>query len=133
MKTISSRQLAAIKRVAQNVSSLAIKRDKLKEQIEKYISEKKQCEEEMACHEAGVKLISGGFTSEDLLVRSVVDTGKVDKEGRAIKTVKYEPRSGRLDYIEDIKAYGIIEDEVPSDEFHTEEAASAEFLGVEFL
>lgn len=64
MKTISIRQLATIKRVAQNVSSLVIRKNKLTEQIKELNKECNDLINEIEGHEVGVKC------SQDILVRN---------------------------------------------------------------
>ena len=58
MKTISIRQLATIKRVAQNVSSLVIKKNKLMEQIRELSKECDNLINEIEGHEVGVKMLT---------------------------------------------------------------------------
>ena len=76
MKTISIRQLATIKRVAQNVSSLVIRKNKLTEQIKELSKECNDLINEIEGHEVGVKMLTGR-TSEELITRVVEDTGKM--------------------------------------------------------
>lgn len=123
MKTISIRQLATIKRVAQNVSSLVIKKNKLMEQIRELSKECDNLINEIEGHEVGVKMLTG-HTSEELITRVVEDTGKMDRNGKPIKITKYEPKEGVLVFNEKEKVYEIHDeslqecskmDDVPSD------------------
>ena len=124
MKTISIRQLATIKRVAQNVSSLVIKKNKLMEQMKELSKELDDLINEIEGHEVGVKMLTG-HTSEELITRAVEDTGKMDKNGKPIKITKYEPKEGVLVFNEKEKVYEIhdeslqecseMDDDVPSD------------------
>lgn len=123
MKTISIRQLATIKRVAQNVSSLVIKKNKLMEQIRELSKECDNLINEIEGHEVGVKMLTG-HTSEELITRVVEDTGKMDRNGKPIKITKYEPKEGVLVFNEKEKVYEIhdelfqcseMDDDVPSE------------------
>lgn len=109
MKTISVRQFATIKRVAQNVNPLVIKKNKI---LSKIVDLKDECtalEAEIEGHEMGIKALTGGLTSEGLVVKRIEDTGKVDKDGKPIKKTVYEP-SDKLVWDEPAGVYNIIED-----------------------
>lgn len=106
MKTISIRQFAAVKRVAQNVNFAVTKRNKIAEQISKLNEEYNTLTEEIEGHEAGILKLTG-HTSEELVTKVVTTTDKVDKEGRPIKVTKYEPKEGVLIFNEDTKVYEI--------------------------
>lgn len=106
MKTISIRQFAAVKRVAQNVNFAVTKRNKIAEQISKLNEEYNALTEEIEGHEAGILKLTG-HTSEELVVKVVETTGKVDKEGRPIKVTKYEPKEGIVVFNEETKVYEI--------------------------
>lgn len=93
-KTLTVRQMATIKRVAQNVNPLVIKKNKIAAKIEELKAEYDSLNEEIEGHEMGIKALTGGLISEYLVVKKVEDTGKVDKNGAPIKVTKYEPREG---------------------------------------
>ena len=118
MKTLTVRQMAAVKRVAQNVNYAVTKKNKVAAKIYELNTEYNTLVDEIEGHEAGIKAITGGLTSEDLLVKKVIDTGKVDKDGRPIKATKYEPKEGVVIYNEETKVYEIhtAEDVAPVDE-----------------
>ena len=110
-KILSVRQMATVKRVAQNVNPLVVKKNKIAAKIDELNAEYNALTEEIEGHEMGVKALTGGLTSEDLVVKKVEDTGKVDKEGRPIKVTKYEPKPGVVVFNEEANVY----------EIHTEE------------
>ena len=56
----------------------------------------------------GIKALTGGFTSEDLIVKKVENTGKVDKDGLPIRVTKYEP-SDMLVFNPELNVYEIKE------------------------
>ena len=66
---------------------------KEKEKLEKEIAEKQARLEEVNAqydeYQAPIKRMTGGYTTNELLDRQVVDNGKVDKEGRPIKVTNY--------------------------------------------
>lgn len=111
MKTLTIRQFAAVKRVAQNVNYAVTKRHKVAEQISKLNEEYNALTEEIEGHEAGIVRLTG-FTSEELVTKVVENTGKVDKDGKPIKVTKYEPREDRVRFNEEKKVYEIL-DEAP--------------------
>lgn len=95
-KTISSRQLAQLKRNFQNVSPLITKRDKLVEQVEKIKEEYDGLTAAIEGTEAGSRFITGGVNAVDLLIKETVTTDKVDANGRPITQTKYRPNPARL-------------------------------------
>ena len=110
-KILSVRQFATVKRVAQNVNPLVVKKNKIAAKISELNAEYNALVEEIEGHEMGIKALTGGFTSEDLVVKKVEDTGKVDKNGCPVKVTKYEPKDGVVVSNEEANVY----------EIHTEE------------
>ena len=110
-KILSVRQFATVKRVAQNVNPLVVKKNKIAAKINELNAEYNALTEEIEGHEMGIKALTGGLTSEDLVVKKVEDTGKVDKDGKPIKVTKYEPKEGVVTFNEEANVY----------EIHTEE------------
>lgn len=109
MKTLTVRQFAAVKRVAQNVNFAVTKRNRIAEQINKLNGEYNDLTEEIEGHEAGILKLTG-HTSEELVTKVVETTGKVDKEGRPIKVTRYEPKEGMVVFNEEAKVYEIHDD-----------------------
>lgn len=100
-KELSTRQWAAIKRTAQNVLPLIEKRKKL----EKYVAELEAINAQIEGMEYGTKILTGGYTSEEVVKRVVSDyvdhtTGavKTDKDGRAFKITKYVPNTDVVEF-----------------------------------
>lgn len=112
-KVLTVRQFAAIKRVAQNVNPLVVKKNKIAAKINELNEEYNALCNEIIGHEMGIKNLTGGLTSEDLITKRVEDTGKVDKDGRPIKTTKYEPKEGILIFNEEDNVYEIHIEEAP--------------------
>lgn len=111
-KSLSTRQFAMIKRVAQNVNPLVTKKQKLRDKMHQLIEEIDAIEKEITGHEMGVISLTGGYTSSDLITKRMEDTGKVDANNRPIKTPKYEP-SGLVAYNETTHMYEFPEYENP--------------------
>ena len=107
MKTISIRQFAGVKRIAQNVNPLVVKKNKIAAKIDELNAEYNALIEEIEGHEMGVKALTGGLTSEDLVVKKVEDTGKVDKNGCPVKVTKYEPKASVVVFNEEANVYEI--------------------------
>lgn len=106
-KTLTVRQFAGVKRIAQNVNPLVVKKNKIAAKIDELNAEYNALTEEIEGHEMGVKALTGGLTSEDLVVKKVEDTGKVDKEGRPVKVTKYEPKEDVVVFNEEANVYEI--------------------------
>ena len=136
-KTLTVRQFAGVKRIAQNVNPLVVKKNKIAAKINELNAEYNALTEEIEGHEMGVKALTGGLTSEDLVVKKVEDTGKVDKEGRPIKVTKYEPKPGVVVFNEEANVYEIHVDEptidnvAPETVDDTEKAPEVEVKGSE--
>lgn len=107
MKTLTVRQFATIKRVAQNVNPLVVEKSKIAAKISELNAKYNAKTEEIEGHEMGIKALTGGFTSEDLVVKKVEDTGKVSKDGKPIKVTKYEPKAGVVVFNEEANVYEI--------------------------
>ena len=111
MKTVTIRQFAAVKRVAQNVNPLVTKKAKIEAKIIELLNDKDQLEQEIEGHEIGIKALTGGYTSEQLVVKKVETTDKVDKNGNPVKIVKYEFNPDRVFFDKENNVYVIKEEE----------------------
>lgn len=80
---------ASLKRTAQNVYPLVRRKHKLLDEIGDRQAELESIEQQIAGYQIPIKEATGGFTTEDLVKREVIDTGKVDKDGRPIKQTVY--------------------------------------------
>ena len=94
-KELTTRQFAPIKRVAQNVSPLVLKRNKLIQKIEELNNTIVELNEEIDGYEVGIKRLTGGLSSTDLIVRTVKSVERLDEEGNTIisTTTQWEPSS----------------------------------------
>ena len=108
MKEITTRQMAMIKRIYMNVNPLIVKKNKLISKINELTVEIAQLNDEIEGNEMGIKTITDGLSSEDLIVKKVIDTDKTDKNGNIIKVTKYEPNPERLQWDEEKKVYNLI-------------------------
>jgi hypothetical protein len=106
-KVLSVRQFASVKRIAMNVNPLVVKKNKIAARINELNAEYNALTEEIEGHEMGIKALTGGYTSEDLVTKRVEDTGKVDKEGKPIKKTTYEPKEGVVIFNEEANVYEI--------------------------
>lgn len=89
MKTFSKFEIAALKRTAENVDRYISKRDRILEKINKLDSELREILQLLEIADAPTKATTGGYGSEDLFEKVVIDTGKVDKKGNPIKITKF--------------------------------------------
>ena len=110
-KELSTRHWATIKRTAQNVLPLIEKRKKL----EKYVAELEAINAQIEGMEYGTKILTGGYTSEEIVKRVVSDyvdptTGavKTDKDGRALKITKYVPNTDVVEFDAQANVYYIV-------------------------
>lgn len=107
-KELTVRQMAAIKRVAQNVNPLVTKKNKIIYKLDELREEYDSVCNEINGHEMGVISLTGGFTSEYLVEKRIEDTGKIDKEGKPIKVTKYEPRTDVVRFNQEKNVYEIL-------------------------
>ena len=108
MKEITTRQMAMIKRIAMNVNPLVVKKNKIISKINDLTVEIAEINDAIEGNEMGIKTITGGLSSEALIIKTVTDSGKVDKNGNPIKVTKYEPNPNRLQWNEEKKVYNLI-------------------------
>ena len=87
-KRISYDQFMSVKRVAQAVNPLVMKRDKLVKKIEALQAEYNDYDAQVATLESGIKQVIG-FRVQDL-VKKVIEPA-TDKNGKEVKVTKYIP------------------------------------------
>lgn len=107
-KELTVRQMASIKRVAQNVNPLVTKKNKIISKLNELREEYDSVCNEINGHEMGVISLTGGFISEYLVEKRIEDTGKIDKEGKPIKVTKYEPRTDVVRFNQEKNVYEIL-------------------------
>lgn len=107
-KELTVRQMASIKRVAQNVNPLVTKKNKIISKLNELKEEYDSVCNEINGHEMGVISLTGGFISEYLVEKRIEDTGKIDKEGKPIKVTKYEPRTDVVRFNQEKNVYEIL-------------------------
>ena len=89
-KTFSKIEIAVIKRTAQNVSQFVGKKEKLDAKIAELEAEKASLQPIIDSFQGPIKEMTGGYTTEDLIVREVVHTGKMDaKTGKEILQTRF--------------------------------------------
>ena len=108
-KEITMRQMATIKRVAQNVNPLIVKKSKLISKIDELEDELIRINNEIDCHEMGIKSLTGGLSSNEIVLKHIEDTDKVDSKGQPVKVVSYRPNFDVVRFDEEKRVY-IIED-----------------------
>ena len=89
-KEFSKFFVASLKRTAQNVYPLVKRKTKLIEEIKTAQQELESIQVQIDGYQGPIKKQTGGYSTEDLITREVVDTGKVDDKGRAIKSTVYK-------------------------------------------
>lgn len=87
MKTFTTREIAQIKRTAQNVAPIVAKRDRVLAKVRELYAEIETLEAQIDAWETAVKAMTNGFTTKDLVDRVVNETTTAD--GKAVKTVTY--------------------------------------------
>ena len=94
-KILNARELAQVKRIAQNVDADYQKVGKLEEQIAKLTAQRDELQKSIDEMEAPVIRKTGGFKSTDIYEKTIVPqfndngTPKTDKDGRQLKVTKY--------------------------------------------
>lgn len=89
-KKFSKIEIAAIKRTAQNVATFVTKKERLDAKIAELEAEKKALQPMIDAFQGPIKEMTGGYTTEDLVQREVVKTGKFDqKTGKEIIQTRY--------------------------------------------
>ena len=91
-KEFSKFQIASFKRTAQNVYPLVRKKEKLVEQINAAQAELSDIEAQIDAQQGYIKEATGGYTTEDIIIREVTDTGKTDKNGNPVKVTTFKLR-----------------------------------------
>ena len=102
-KRISYSQFQSVKRVAQACDPLMVKREKVKEKIEKLAAEYKDYDTQIKSLEAGIVQVIGCRVED--IVKKVIEPG-VDVNGKTKKTTKYLP-TDIVSYDENHKQYVI--------------------------
>lgn len=91
METIkfTSKQIANMKRIAMNVNADLTKRNKLIEKRDELQKEIDRLNKIIDLNELPVKEMTGGYTTEELFIKTVNETDKVNANGHTIKTTSY--------------------------------------------
>ena len=90
MKNFSKIEIAVIKRTAQNVSQFTTKKAKIDAKIAELEAEKASLQPIIDSFQGPIKEMTGGYTTEDLIVKEVVKTGKFDnKTGKEILQTRF--------------------------------------------
>ena len=87
MKTFTTREIAQIKRTAQNVAPIVAKRERVYGKIKALYTELEVLDAQIDAWETAVKAMTNGFTTNDLVDRVVNETTTSD--GKVVKTVAY--------------------------------------------
>ena len=88
-KEFSKFFIASLKRTAQNVSPLVRRKQKLQAEIVDREKELESIQKQLETYEAPIKEATGGYSTEDLIVRTVEVTDKTDKDGKPVKSTKW--------------------------------------------
>lgn len=96
---LTVKQVAIIKRVAQSVAPYTVKKAKLQDQILRAAEQIKALDDQMEAFQAPIRTMTGGMTTEDLIVRTTVN-------GAA----KYEPNSDVIRWDEKARVYKFVGD-----------------------
>lgn len=88
-KEFSKFFVGTLKRTAQNVSPLVIKKQKLLAKKNEIDTELEFIQEQIEQYEAPIKKVTGGYGTEDLIERVVEATDKTDKNGNVVKITKW--------------------------------------------
>ena len=126
MTTISTRQFATVKRTAMNVYPLVDQINKKRAEINKLYAEIEDLNNQVTSWEGGIMAMTGGYTSSDLVIKTVTiatnedGSTKFDKNGKPVMVTKWEA-SNNVVWNEEKKVYEIT---VPKDTDSVEESAN---------
>ena len=128
-KEFSKFFIASLKRTAMNVSPLVRRKQKLLAEIAEREEELKSIQMQIETFETPIKEVTGGYGTEDLVVRTVEVTDKLDKDGKPIKQTKWN-----LKYPETIvPPVENMETEAPSNEEEAVNMAGTEGESIETI
>ena len=89
-KKFSKIQIAAIKRTAQNVQQFVSKKEAIDKKIAALEEEKAAYQPLIEQFQGPIREMTGGYTTEDLITREVIKTGKFDsKTGKEIIQTRF--------------------------------------------
>lgn len=89
-KKFSKIQIAAIKRTAQNVQQFVSKKEAIDKKIAALEAEKAAYQPLIEQFQGPIREMTGGYTTEDLITREVIKTGKFDsKTGKEIIQTRF--------------------------------------------
>lgn len=88
-KEFSKYFTASLIRTAKNVQPLVGKKNKYEAKIKELEEQINELQEQIDSWQIPIKDITGGYTTEDLVERSIVETDKVDSKGNTIKQTIY--------------------------------------------
>lgn len=89
-KTFSKIEIAVIKRTAQNVAQFVNKKEKINAKIAELEAERESLQPIIDSFQGPIKELTGGYTTEDLVKRETVHTGKIDtKTGKEILQARF--------------------------------------------
>ena len=89
-KKFSKIEIAVIKRTAQNVNQFVTKKEKLDAKIAELEAEKASLQPIIDSFQGPIKEMTGGYTTEDLVIKETVGTGKMDeKTGKEIMQTRF--------------------------------------------
>lgn len=127
-KEFSKFFIASLKRTAQNVSPLVRRKQKLQAEIADREAELESIQKQLETFEAPIKEATGGYGTEDLIVRTVEVTDKTDKDGKPIKSTKWNLKypDTIIPPVEEIADAGVEMAPEETESVENEEAEAAE-------
>lgn len=124
---IKARELAIIKRNAQNIYAYKTKADALDSKIKALQEEKDQLDNLIRTLDNGSLVLTGGaFASLDLIKREMVPTDKTDSQGKLVYSTRFVPRADTLTWNEETKSYWTKDADVQEAEAEPEQEDNVE-------
>lgn len=117
--TISVRQMVQIKNTAKNVAADVVKKQRIAKKIVELKKEYDEVSGRIDAWQAPIKSMTGGFTTEDLIVREVKPymnedgTQKQDKQGHLLTNTEFIPNTKLVRFDENRRVYVIEIPETP--------------------
>lgn len=88
-KKFTKFEIAAMKRTAANVDRFISQKERLNAKKAAIEAELASVQQQIDLADAPTIAITGGYGTEDIIRKEVIDTGKKDAKGNPVKTIKY--------------------------------------------
>lgn len=89
-KVFSKFELARLKKTAQNLYQCEQKKEKIESDLNKLLEEKESLRQLMEATDAPTKLLTGGYSTKDIIRTVIIPTERLNSKGELINRVAFE-------------------------------------------